>query len=251
MIFLPAFFLRRLYRYKGDVHFSPSMLGQISLLILCAFPIILFINGFFLQFLSHFFELKNVSLGVVRSGAPLWTQLFFLALVPAIAEETLFRGFVQKTLTNFSEGFIVFVSALVFAIFHFELQNFVAPLLFGILLATIYRRTGSLPAVIYGHFLHNTISILFLSWYNDGMIEAWGENGFVQLFGSVENFIMVLLLVVGVFAFLILRKIFVEMEGKYRASSQEKQARRRVKGKDLIPFLFLVMYYIMVCVQGG
>ena len=81
-------------------------------------------------------------------------------VVAPIAEEVFFRGFLLGMFQR--EGYVglgVVVSALLFTVGHVaDLYNLPIILAYGLVLAVLYRRTGSLAAPISAHVLNNTIS---------------------------------------------------------------------------------------------
>ncbi len=110
---------------------------------------------------------------------PEWIRLFFekelvyrgpgdfafvlvvFAVVPAICEEILFRGFLQAGLVRAFESAPVGIglTALVFAAFHLDPWRFAGVLALGLFLGWLAHRTGSLTLPIVGHALNNTLSV--------------------------------------------------------------------------------------------
>jgi len=88
--------------------------------------------------------------------------VLLLAIMPAIGEELLFRGMILHGLrTRFNDISAVLMSALMFAIMHGNLQQFVYPFLLGIIMGWIVLRTGSLISSIVVHFTNNFIVVTF------------------------------------------------------------------------------------------
>ena len=88
-IFLPAIYFRG--RYGGKKH-GGMALGEAGLLTVAVFPIILVINGIFLDALSRIYLLENQNLDLLRGDVGLFKQILTMALAPAIMEEFFFRG---------------------------------------------------------------------------------------------------------------------------------------------------------------
>jgi len=103
-------------------------------------------------------ELKALS----RPGAPalparaLLQYLLVLAVLPAIAEELAFRGFILTGLRRrFRPGMAVLVSSFLFALYHFNVFQFVPSFVLGLVLGILAVRSGSiLPGILF-HLLHN------------------------------------------------------------------------------------------------
>lgn len=92
------------------------------------------------------------------------TFLLFAALVLApLAEEALFRGFLQPVLREtFSRPTAIGATALIFALLHGNLVTLLPLFLFGLMLGYIYEWSGSLLLCIALHFWFNGITALLL-----------------------------------------------------------------------------------------
>ena len=107
-----------------------------------------------------------------------------LAVLPAITEELLFRGILCTELDRRGALRAVLLSALYFALIHFDLQNLPVYFFAGALLALVLYATDSLPAVMVLHAAYN-IAALFSQRY---------LNAFYSFTGSVELFLFCLIL---------------------------------------------------------
>ena len=88
--------------------------------------------------------------------------LLIYALLPAIAEEIVFRGVIQKSILSKYNGFTaIFVSTLLFVLMHGALQQTVYQLIMGIMLGYVACVGGSILYSIILHFLNNTFVLLF------------------------------------------------------------------------------------------
>lgn len=107
-------------------------------------------------------ELQNSIIGNLR-GLKIIIALAVFALLPAFAEEIVFRGILYrifKDLLN-RKRLAMFLSALIFSIFHFQVLSFIPILIIGYLLAVLYERTNNLTAPIILHFAFNALQIIF------------------------------------------------------------------------------------------
>jgi membrane protease YdiL (CAAX protease family) len=88
--------------------------------------------------------------------------LLVYALIPAIAEEIVFRGVIQKSMLSKYNGFTaIFVSTLLFVLMHGALQQTVYQLIMGIMLGYVACVGGSILYSIILHFLNNAFVLLF------------------------------------------------------------------------------------------
>ena len=231
-IFAPALFFRRNYpskTYKG------MGLAEAALLTVAVFPIILVINGIFLDALSRIYLLKNQNLDLLRDVG-LFKQILTVALAPAMMEEFFFRGVLCERFARRSPRGAVVLSAALFALFHFEAQNSLAPFLFGLVLGYIYLY-GGLKACIFSHFLYNLSSILFIRFFNERWIASFSKTGLVLRLGGIKNATTVLLVLAGVIGVALI----------LRASMKRPLPRGRnvLRRKEWIPVIVLAIIYVI------
>ena len=85
----------------------------------------------------------------------------FLVLVPALAEELLFRGVIITEYSGFRGPVTVVISAIFFAMIHFSFAEFPFYFFSGLVLGTLtYVLGSSLPSIVI-HLLYNTIIVFF------------------------------------------------------------------------------------------
>ena len=94
-------------------------------------------------------------------------NLFVMALLPAVCEEMMFRGWLQRVLgksVNYHTA--IWVSAFVFSAIHFQFYGFIPRMLIGAALGYLYHYTRSLWASILAHFVNNAAAVViaFLSY---------------------------------------------------------------------------------------
>ena len=98
---------------------------------------------------------------VYRGALDFAALLLVFALVPAICEEILFRGFLQAGLERAIDrpAGVVAASALVFAVFHLDPWRFSGVMGLGLFLAWLRQRTGSLLPPMAAHAASNVLAI--------------------------------------------------------------------------------------------
>ena len=81
-----------------------------------------------------------------------------------IVEEIGFRGMLYGALAkaHVNEHLVVAITALVFALFHFEPKRFIILFAIGMILGEVRRRTGSTSAAIVAHIVNNTPAALYI-----------------------------------------------------------------------------------------
>ena len=92
--------------------------------------------------------------------------LFIIAIVPAICEEFLFRGALQRTFLRWIKNphVAIWISAIIFSTIHFQFYGFFPRLFLGAAFGYIYFWTGSLWYTIFAHFLNNGFAV-GMAWY--------------------------------------------------------------------------------------
>lgn len=119
--------------------------------------------------------------GLVQGSAGFWTSVLVFALLPAVCEETAFRGFILSGLEpNRAPRSAVFLSALMFGFLHVLLslyqQLFNATLL-GVFLGLLAVRSRSLAPGIVFHALNNGFAIGMKAWIEK--LQAAGLAGWL------------------------------------------------------------------------
>lgn len=97
---------------------------------------------------------------MLRVDTGLAFNLVVLALTPAVCEELLFRGYVQREAergAGIAAG--ILISGIVFGLYHLRLTQAIPLCVLGVYLAWLTWRTGSLLPAMFVHFTNNTIAI--------------------------------------------------------------------------------------------
>ncbi len=115
----------------------------------------------------------------LRTDGIIWFGLFHIALIPAICEEVLFRGYVLRAFEK-SWGIIVaiVVSGIVFGLFHLQVANLLPLATLGMILALMTWLSGSIWPAVVAHFINNGAAVLVGTSYPELM---FGETNFEDL----------------------------------------------------------------------
>jgi hypothetical protein len=97
--------------------------------------------------------------------------LLIVAVVPAIGEELLFRGVLQKIMVDWIKNYhiAIWVTAILFSALHMQFYGFLPRMLLGAMFGYIFYWSGSLWLPILGHFINNG-SVVILSFFYPEMI---------------------------------------------------------------------------------
>ena len=227
---------------------SFKSLGKTIILVVLIYPVILLLNGVFLSLLSNFIEYKNFPMEIMLQNVPILNYLIFMCLVPAICEEVFFRGTLTNAYNVYGERFAIIVSALVFALFHFDIQNFIAPFLLGLLFASLIEYTGSIIPAIVAHFINNVIAVLTARYLNERLFDFLRQTKFTREIGSLELSIIIILVLLSIFSFILSRFILKSLKEENNKYKEVKIRYRDVEGIDLfnfVPLIALVILYFI------
>lgn len=105
------------------------------------------------EMIKHFIKADNIGM--------LMLNLFAIAFLPALGEELLFRGTVQRIFGRRfrSAHFAVWASAFLFSAFHMQFAGFFPRLLLGGLLGYLMYWSASLWIPIIAHFVYNGFQV--------------------------------------------------------------------------------------------
>ena len=110
-------------------------------------------------------EISERQLNILQSldGIQLLYAVVVIGVLPAIGEELVFRGFLLRKLYdyNLNKQMAIGVSALVFAVVHFQVLNFLPICFMGILLGYVYVQSRNILYPMLIHFLYNGIQVVF------------------------------------------------------------------------------------------
>ena len=132
------------------------------------------LNGRFIAFLEKFgYENAGVALPSL-DGWNLLPAILIIAALPAIFEETLFRGVMVRTMSaaEWGTGATVLVSGALFSIFHGNPAQTLYQFICGMCFALIALRAGSILPSMVAHFCNNA-AILVLTATGYGVEGGW------------------------------------------------------------------------------
>lgn len=112
---------------------------------------------------------------VLRMDSPieLLFNLLIVAVIPALGEELLFRGILQKKLeSSIKSGVLaIWITAILFSAIHFQFEGFLPRMILGALLGYLYFWTNNLWVPIFGHFIFNGTQVM-AQYFFRGQIEG-------------------------------------------------------------------------------
>lgn len=143
------------FNLKWHTYLIMIVVGVISL-----FGIQYFISIIDDLLISLGYNMASTSINPTSWGT-FFLSVFVLAILPAIGEELIFRGIILNGLrTRFNDIASIFISAILFALMHQNLQQLIYPFLLGSIMAWAVVRSGSLISSVIIHFTNNFLVVL-------------------------------------------------------------------------------------------
>jgi membrane protease YdiL (CAAX protease family) len=113
----------------------------------------------------------------LSGGQWLGMTIFHIALVPAICEEILFRGYILRAMER-SKSIVwgIVISGVLFGMYHLRFTQILPLSMIGILLAFITWKSRSLIPAMVAHFVNNAGSILLVVFFPDSSFAEMNPN---------------------------------------------------------------------------
>lgn len=129
--------------------------------------------------------LKMTEIMLAGNGfGSLMINLLLMAVIPAIGEEFLFRGVIQKHLIEWTRKphLAIIISAIIFSAVHFQFYGFVPRVILGMIFGYLVFYSGSLWPAIFAHFFNNAMAVFAFKFAGDTL----GESK-IDTFGTTSS----------------------------------------------------------------
>lgn len=123
----------------------------------------------FLKDIEDWMRLKEQEMAVMTkmllkmdSVPLLLVNLLMLAIIPAIGEEFIFRGCLQKILARWTgnQHAAIWIAAIIFSTIHFQFYGFIPRMLLGALFGYFLVWSGSIWVPVLAHFMNNSVAVI-------------------------------------------------------------------------------------------
>lgn len=103
----------------------------------------------------------------------LMVNLFMIAVIPALGEELLFRGIIQRLFSEWTKNIHlgIFITAILFSALHFQFFGFLPRTLLGILFGYLFVFSGSIWYPIIAHFFNNAMAVFVYFFLGSEVVE--------------------------------------------------------------------------------
>lgn len=122
-----------------------------------------------------------------------FATIFYVALLPAICEELIFRGIITNGLKKYGTISAVAISSVLFALMHQNLQQLIYQLFLGAVMAYIVIKTGSIIYTMILHFFNN-FTILLLAHLSNESATDYSDPKYAEYYSKAWNIIWPILL---------------------------------------------------------
>lgn len=138
---------------------KPSAVLLILLLCMLLEPVMSWLNLCSMFFAENYMASSMMEL----DGMAVGRNLMYIAVVPALAEEFMFRGVFYHGYRKSGVWKAAFCSGLCFGLLHMNLNQFFYAFVLGMVFALLVEATGSIVSSVFAHFLINANSVMLLA----------------------------------------------------------------------------------------
>ena len=138
----------------------------------------------------------------MQGSADLWVNVLLMGLLPAVGEELIFRGILQRSIQQSSKNhhLAIWIAAFFFSALHFQFYGFLPRMVLGAFFGYLLVWTNSLWAPILAHFLNNTMALLIAFYFGSDSLDTEIDN-----LGSTTDTLWISAISLVVFSYFIYR----------------------------------------------
>jgi len=105
----------------------------------------------------------------------IWGLMFnilMIGIIPAVGEELLFRGVIQRVFVEWTKNIHwgIWISAIMFSALHFQFYGFIPRAILGAIFGYLFVWSGNLWLPILAHFMNNTVAVIAYYLYGEGIL---------------------------------------------------------------------------------
>ncbi len=141
-------------------YIAAGLLGYINSLVETLIP-----ENSLVQYSQKVSQLQTDILGSFKSYRIIY-PVFVVGILTAIGEELVFRGFLLKKVYDIGQNrnVAIVMSALIFAVVHFQILNFLPIFFMGLVLGYVYFESKNIIYPMIIHCLFNSIQVLLIQY---------------------------------------------------------------------------------------
>lgn len=136
----------------------PEILLSIGMSVF-GYGVIIAVNLVWVWLLSKFGTPQAATLPPIETGQQFIMAIVVIAVVPALFEEFLFRGVIQRGYEKIGRNVSIIFTGLLFAFLHLSIVSLPSIILMGMLLCYVNYRSNSLWSGAIYHFVNNSVAV--------------------------------------------------------------------------------------------
>ncbi|MCR5215921.1 MAG: ABC transporter permease subunit [Lachnospiraceae bacterium] len=129
------------------------------------FPLVIIVGQALSSIWTEDLEAVNQTFAQILGKTPFWVSVLVIALLPALCEEMLFRGYFESAVSKKLKMIPALICvAVIFGLYHMSLIKFFTTGILGLALAYVLYCTKSIACTMFMHFLNNFMSV-YMSYF--------------------------------------------------------------------------------------
>ena len=150
--------------FKRALKFNKIKFKTALLIVVISFffiPLVAFLNFIPISLLTFFGKFINPSMPSPENTLQFATMFFIVAISAGLCEEIFFRGLIMNAYESaYNKKIGAITAAVLFGIFHFNMQNLFGPIAIGLMAAYLVHVTDSIYSAIILHISNNGIAVI-------------------------------------------------------------------------------------------
>jgi len=157
----------------------------------------------FIDSMNDYVEKSYGDLLAVHNPFDAFLVVFVVSVIPALCEETLFRGFIQRSLEyKLSPMVSSLITAIFFGLYHFNIYGLVALIGLGFFFGYANYKSGSIFVPMFLHFLNNFSAVaIYLTVGNEDLINSAATSN-IDIRMSLIGMVVLVVLFVAYMVFI-------------------------------------------------
>lgn len=228
LFLVPPFLLGYLFENNSfkylTINLKPTFLTIIiiGLLMFAGIPLINFLASLnaqmrlpeFLSEIESWMKIKEVEAQTITEAfvkvstiSGFLVNLLMIAVIPALGEELLFRGVIQRIFKDWTKNihWAIFITAFLFSAMHLQFYGFIPRFIMGMFFGYLFAWSGTIWLPIAAHFINNCFAVVFSYLMHIKIV----EKNIDTIGSSADTLIYVIfsIIISGTLVFLIYKKV--------------------------------------------
>lgn len=251
IVFFPALifsFILNKGKLKDFLRLNKVSLKKIiySIIItICTYPIAVFGNLIIISIINYFGKINIPKVPIASNANEYLWFLFLIGVTPGICEETLFRGFFLRINEEKGLKLSIVYTAFLFALFHFNIYNFMGPLILGIVFGYMTMITNSIYPSMISHALNNSIAstIGYFAFRKLGNVDVVQDK--IPL--EIILYQLIFFGIISMFSYFIIKKLFKKINDNNNVCERKNDIRNDIY--SYMPILICILIYTYMSIK--